>query len=271
MNRLSINEMTTYRWPFEEDVEQYRRAEIPGIGVWRHKLSDFGEERAVELLADAGLEVSNLLWAGGFTGSDGRSFNESVDDAREAIRTTQALRAGCLVVYPGGRGGHTRGHAGRLIKDALDQLLPLAEQLRVTLAIEPMHANYAADWTFLTQSDDVVALINKYNSPWLRMVLDTYHQGHEPDAVERLRELAPLIAIVHLGDGRPSTGPEQERTCLGKGVMPIKEMVQALEAAGYRGYYDLELIGQDIETECYHRIIHQSKLAVERMFQEVAV
>ena len=40
----------------------------------------------IELLADSGLKVSNLLWAGGFTGSDGRSLRESIDDAEEAVR-----------------------------------------------------------------------------------------------------------------------------------------------------------------------------------------
>ena len=74
MPRLSINEITTYRWSFEDDVARYAAAGIPAIGVWRQKLSDYGEEKGVELLADSPLAVSNLLWAGGFTGSDGRSY-----------------------------------------------------------------------------------------------------------------------------------------------------------------------------------------------------
>ena len=80
-------------------------AGIRGIGVWRQKLADYGEEKGVELLAESGLEVSNLLWAGGFTGSDGRTLRESVNDALEAIRLAADLRAGCLVVYSGGRAG----------------------------------------------------------------------------------------------------------------------------------------------------------------------
>src|SRR5215470_16418267 len=107
MARLSMNEMTTYRWSFEEDVVNYRAAGIPAIGVWRQKLSDFGEEKGIELLADSGMTVSNLLWAGGFTGSDGHTFRESMDDASEAIRLAGQLKAGCLIVYSGARAGHT--------------------------------------------------------------------------------------------------------------------------------------------------------------------
>jgi hypothetical protein len=45
MKRLSMNELTTYRWSFEEDVVNYRAAGISAISVWREKIADFGEER----------------------------------------------------------------------------------------------------------------------------------------------------------------------------------------------------------------------------------
>ena len=96
-----MNETTTFRWSFEEDVAHYAAAGIPAIGVWRQKLSDCGHDRGIELLRDSGLKVSHLLWAGGFTGSDGRSYRESVEDAAEAIRTAAALSTHCLVVYSG--------------------------------------------------------------------------------------------------------------------------------------------------------------------------
>ena len=115
MAKLSVSETTTFRWPFEEDVAQYAAAGIPAIGVWRQKLSDCGLPKAVDLLGRSGLNVSHLFWAGGFTGSDGRSFRESVEDATEALRTAAALNCRTLVVYSGPRAGHTHNHARRLL------------------------------------------------------------------------------------------------------------------------------------------------------------
>ena len=92
MAELSISETTTFRWSLEEDVAQYSAAGIPAIGVWRHKLSDCGLPQA-RALAPHGLKVSHLSWAGGFTGSDGRSYRESVEDAAEALRTAAELDA----------------------------------------------------------------------------------------------------------------------------------------------------------------------------------
>src|SRR5258708_2604020 len=128
MAGLSMNEMTTFRWSFEEDVVRYKAAGIEGIGVWRQKLADYGEQRGVELVARSGLTVSNLLWAGGFTGSDGHNYDESMSDAKEAIRLAAALRAGHLVVYSGARNGHTLKHARRLFVGALEELLPFAQE-----------------------------------------------------------------------------------------------------------------------------------------------
>ena len=93
MSRLSMNELTTFRWSFDEDVVQYQRAGYDAIGLWRRKLTDFGEERAVELLAESQLQVSSVFFAGGFTGSDGRSFAESIDDAAAALGRTSCPRS----------------------------------------------------------------------------------------------------------------------------------------------------------------------------------
>ena len=114
---LSLNETTTFRWSFEDDVAHYAAAGIQAIGVWRQKLSDCGQERALELIRQHHLKVSHLFWAGGFTGSEGHSYRESMADTAEALRTAAALGAGCLVVCSGARAGHTFNHARRLVQE----------------------------------------------------------------------------------------------------------------------------------------------------------
>src|SRR5437870_3778625 len=132
MARLSMNELTTYRWSFEDDVRHYVAAGYDGIGVWREKLTDYGEENALRLLAETGLSVSLVSWAGGFTGSDGRSHLDAIEDGLDAVRLAARLHADCLIVHSGARAGHTRNHVRRLFRDALDRLLAAAEPLGVT-------------------------------------------------------------------------------------------------------------------------------------------
>ena len=265
MAGLSINEMTTYRWSFEEDVTQYKAAGIEGIGVWRQKLADYGEQRGIELIAQAGLAVSNLLWAGGFTGSDGRSYQEAVADAREAIRLARALAADCLVVYSGGRNRHTQNHARRLFASALRELLPLAAELDVVLAVEPMHPGCADDWTFLTSLDEALSLVHGLGSPYLKFVFDTYHLGFDPAIVEQIPQVVEHIAVVHLGDARAEPDHEQNRCLLGEGTLPLDKMVKALQDSGYQGRYDVELMGEAVEHRDYQELLDQSKCAYGRL------
>ena len=263
MTLLSMNEITTFRWSFEEDVENYQQAGYQAIGVWRQKLIDNDEDETIDLLAGSGLEVSNLLWAGGFTGSDGRTLAESIEDASEALRLAAALGAGCLVIYPGGRNNHTFRHAGRLLRAALDELLPLSEAVEVPLAIEPMHAACAADWTFLTDLDSVLTLIHEYRSDYVKLAYDTYHFPISKKHL--LTELAPHIGIVHLADRSVTPTFEQDRLPLGHGRLPLREIVTTLQEAGYAGAFDVKLIGPEIETRDYWTLLEQSQLAFSEL------
>ncbi|HBO45610.1 MAG TPA: sugar phosphate isomerase/epimerase [Planctomycetaceae bacterium] len=259
MASLSINETTTYRWSFEEDVTNYRAAGIQNMGVWRRKLSDFGEAKAADLLEESNMRVSCLFWVGGFTGSDGRSYKESVDDAAETLKTAAEIGAKTVIVYSGGRAGHTFNHARRLVKGALAELATRADQLDLTLALEPMHPGCADGWTFLTSLDETLGLLDEIASPRVKLVFDTYHLGQQPEAVDRIEQIASRVALVQLGDAKETPDGEQNRCLLGQGVVPLAQIVAALTAGGYDGHYDVETLGEDVEAIDYRELIENAK------------
>jgi sugar phosphate isomerase/epimerase len=261
MSLLSMNELTTYRWSLGQDLENYREAGYGGIGVWRQKLVDENEDVAIERLTASGLSVSNVSWAGGFTGSDGRTLAESIDDAASAIRLAGSIMASCLVIYSGGRNNHIYRHAGRLLRMALDELLPIAEMWEVPLAIEPMHPACATDWTFLTSLDSAIDLVEQVDSPFLKIAYDTYHFPLGSRRSQQLAALAPHLGIVFLGDRLQPASAEQERCPLGHGRLPLVEIISTLQDAGYTGAYDVKLMGPDIETCDYWTLLEQSQVA----------
>lgn len=268
MAELSMNETTTFRWSFEEDVAKYAAAGISAIGVWRQKLSDCGPTKARDLLDQHGLKVSHLFWAGGFTGSDGRTHRESVEDAAEALRTAAELGCRTLVVNTGPRAGHTYKHARRLVQTALAELVPQACELDVTLAVEAMRDGCADEWTFLTTLDETLQFLAEVASPQVKMVLDTYHLGQEGGLADRLAAIVPQVAIVQLGDARRPPVGEQNRCRLGEGVVPLVEIIAALKAAGYDGYYDVELLGEELETADYPSLLRHAKEAFAKLVGE---
>ena len=269
MALLSMNEVTTYRWSLEQDLKRYRKAGFEAIGVWRQKMQDCGEDRAVDLVAESGLRVSNLSWAGGFTGSDGRTLEESVRDALQAVRVAAELDAGCLVLYAGGRNNHTSRHAMRVLRAALDRVLDVAADYDVTLALEPMHPACAADWTFITDLSAALELVESFRTPYLKLVFDTYHFGSAALEENLLADLAPHVAVVHLGDRREPHSIDQHRVPLGSGRLPLWDLIRRLGEAGYAGDFDVELIGPEIEPARYDDLLRASQAFYERALAPV--
>ncbi len=265
MVRMSMNELSTYSWTFDEDVLRYAEAGYEAIGVWRSKLTDFGEEKGAELIRDQQLQVSNLLWAGGFTGSDGRRYRESIEDAIEAIHLADEIGAECLVVYTGSRLGHTYNHARRMSRNALLELAPIAEACGVTLAIEPVASQCDGEWTFLHDLETANEFLDELNAPTVKLAFDTYHLGQSHVDLRQIEAIGSRVAVVHLGDAHHLPQGEQNRCLLGEGRVPIGDIVAALVEGGFRGYCDVKLFGEDLEMVPYEQVLEHSRAALSQL------
>ena len=144
-------------------------------------------------------------------------------------------------------------------------MLELATVAEVTLAIEPMHPACAIEWTFLTDLESTIEFIESFHSPHLKLVLDTYHFGNDEAVWRCLPEVARHTAVVHLGDRRLAHTLDQERCPLGDGKVPLADMVSQLQAAGYDGDFDVELMGQEILPGCYEQLLDDSRKQFERL------
>lgn len=233
------------------------------MGVWRYKLQEYGEDKAVELLREHGMAVSSLHWAGGFTGADGRSYRESMHDALDAIELAANLNAGCLIILAGSRGGHTRNHSRRILKCALRELSEAASSCGVQLAVEPMHVGCAQEWTFLTELPETLDVIASIDNDNIGIVFDCYHMAQNQDVLHWLPSLVPMIRLVQMGDAKSAPMGEQNRCVLGQGMLPLCNIVQTLEANQYTGFYEIELLGEEVEHIDYETVLDQSADALQ--------
>jgi sugar phosphate isomerase/epimerase len=147
----------------------------------------------------------------------------------------------------------------------LSELTPVAAELGVLLAVEPMHPGCAGAWTFLTSLDNTLQFLDEIDGNDVRLVFDTYHLAQQRGVLEFLPKIAPRIAIVQLGDAKCPPCGEQNRCRLGDGCLPLRDIITTLIELGYSGYFDVELMGEEIESSDYHELLAQSQLAFNKL------
>ncbi len=117
------------------EAEQLHHRGVRYVCVRRQQILFIGEHVIHDILADAGITVSCLGFAGGFTGSMGMSFESATNDARRSIDLAADLGAHAVVIVPGEQGLHTYRHAEKTIRMGLRSVAQYATQKRIRLLI----------------------------------------------------------------------------------------------------------------------------------------
>lgn len=253
--RLSLNQMTTPRWCLEEDLENYSDAGLSAIGLNWQKFDDEALAAEVDRIRRSRLKVSSLGWCGGFTGGGGQSFPESMIDARRKLRIARQIDAQALVVIPGVQFTHIRSHAMRLAMQAVKELCDAAADCDVRIALQPMATLFFKNWSFLNRLDETLKILDRVNCPSAQLCFGTYHLWKEPRLLEMLPQIVDRIAVVQLSDWREPPRSENDRLLPGDGTIPLREIITALEQAGYQGMYEVEVWSRDLWKMEHHELV----------------
>jgi sugar phosphate isomerase/epimerase len=250
LDRAGLCQSTTAPWRFDEDVRHYSLAKWSTIGVWLQKLADdsIGQIRfpaplpsrerlraGTKAIRSAELSVSHLVGSGFYTDTDAEARRRSVDHTVAALGVADSLSARCLVVVPGRLNGLSRARALDLSAAAITAALERSDGSTVSLAIEPV-----TDVDFITTLDDALDLADLVDHDRVGVLPDSFHVLRDPGSPEAIERAAGRILAVHLadaeGDGTWARLPP------GEGRLALADFVTRIEAGGYRGTYDVELI-----------------------------
>jgi sugar phosphate isomerase/epimerase len=255
---VAISQLSAPRLDLERELAHATAAGLDAISLWRPKLSDAGLGTVATQLACARVRVSSLQWAGGFTAGDGRSFDESLEDAVEAIETARLIAAPVLVVHTGCRGGHTRAHAARLVRDALETLAPVAHEANVTLALRPIHAAVAPGGSLLTSLAAACDFVDGIDHPAVGLAVDLWQFGDAPDLVPMLPRVAARAASVQVADRAGPPSPHADRLPAGHGTLPLERLVEGLCRHGYAGDFEFDPVGEAVESLGHAAVVRET-------------
>jgi len=246
---LSLNTATVReKWSLREMIEGCARRGIRGISPWRDKLAQLGVKEAARLVRDNGLTVTGLCRGGMFPAADRKGRQAAFDDNLRAIDEAAALGARCLVLVVGGLPAGSKDLAGarEMVRDGVGETLERARGAGVPLAIEPLHPMYCADRACvntLAQALDLCDELDSSKGGALGVAVDVYHLWWDPQLKQQIERAGDKrLLAYHVCDWlNPTTDLLNDRGMMGDGVIDLPLIRSWMEAAGYRGFHEVEI------------------------------
>ena len=236
-------------------LEALQRHGISVVSPWREQIAETGLKQAAKALRDGGFSLSGYCRAGLFP-TDPERRREVRDDNRRAVDEAAELGAACLVVvvgglpqftHPGAKPSKDIGAARAEVHDGLATLLEYAEKAGVKLGLEPLHPISAAQRSCvntLRQALDMCDQLDPDRSRGLGVTVDVYHVWWDFEVYEQIRRIGPdRLLAFHVSDWLvPTDHMLAGRGMMGDGVIEIAKLRDAVEAVGYSGAIEVEVL-----------------------------
>ena len=218
-DRLAISEVTTPSTSFEEHLRTYSDVGIAAISIAQGKLDPTKADeqlRALEascLQCSAGLPAHIGVLPTGAACPGPTDLDERLELVSSAIRDFAPFRPSTLVVVSGALGDYAPAEARRIAVEGLRELARVAAEFELSLRLESVRP------------------------------------GHDPVGLRRCSRQHPSCCTA--GERcasqrhyRKRRGP-RDRFFPGDGVIDLPAIIEALEAGGYEGFYDIEIFSDD--------------------------
>jgi len=191
----------------------------------------------------AGVRIHSVMnqahWKFPLSASDPAVVAESIKGMETSLENARFWGADAVLLVPAVVSPQTRyQEAWRRSQEQIRKLLPLAEKLKVVIAIENV-------WNkFLLSPLEMARYVDEFKSPWVRTYFDVGNVVLFGFPQDWIRTLGKRIAKVHLKDFRFQK-MQAEFVALREGAIDWPEVHKALGEAGFAGTATVELPGGD--------------------------
>jgi sugar phosphate isomerase/epimerase len=245
--KISISCPTTYTATIDEDIENFAAAGATGIGLWEYKLGTGRDAEILDEMRAAGLaatlccaEVPSVIPDPFFaTPADPA---ERVEAMCAAVRRFAPFEPAGILVTTGEPGTYEEAEARRIVVDGIKVVAAFAADLGITLGLEPYRKTSG---TLVTSLPETVAMVEEIGAPNVKIIVDAWHAWDLPGIHDDLKTYADRFVGVQLNDWREPTRGWCDRVLPGEGSIDLHGFLGALNAAGYDGWYDVEVFSDD--------------------------
>jgi sugar phosphate isomerase/epimerase len=136
--------------------------------------------------------------------------------------------------------------ARQQVEDGIRALLPYAQERGVRLAIEPLHPMFAGDRSVVVTLGQANALAARLSAV-VGVAVDVYHVWWDPDVYAEIARAAGSIVGFHVSDWlAPPPHHLLGRGVMGDGLIELRRLREAVDAAGYSGPIEVEIFNQHV-------------------------
>lgn len=249
--RLSVNQMTFAGTTFENDVQTCRDVGILGLGVEARKLEDGRDEEFAELLATADIQATlcvpespSILPVALFGGSQDPRVR--LGEMIASIRRFERFRPAQFITLTGVDGSRAEAEQRRTVVEGYRRVGAAAAEAGALVGIEPIRARFAPESSIVSSVEEAADLVDEIGMPNVGIVYDVWHHFDSPTLLADIESYSSLFTIVQLGDAPRGDHHGINRSIPGDGVVPLGSILDALERAGYTGWFDLELLADPV-------------------------
>ena len=235
--RIGVCEGVLRSGSFEEDVASASAAGVHGLGLSSGAVDPVGVGRAAQLLADAGMVPSSHMTDIEILVSP----RDSPEDPWRAIEVAAGLGAPGVLVRTGPLGDRTIEDADRRCVEWFAEMGSVAAQHGVRLMLEPMHP-LLRPFSYVHTLRHAYELVAEAEAAGI--CADVGHLWWDRHLIDDFAAQVDRIVTVQVTDVNIEGLEHQlyEREQLGRGELPLPQLLSAFEAAGYKGFYEIEIL-----------------------------
>jgi len=259
-DQLAIHTFTNQPWSIDECIENYARAGIGGISIWRETVAGENLKKVRSHLEDSGLTPVSLVRGGFFTGNSSHDRETSITKNLEALTEAEILGLPMIVLVCGATIGQSPDENLEQIEAGIRKLIPKAEATGIKLAIEPLHPMYAGDRSAVASLRDANLLAQRINHPLIGIAIDTFHVWWEINLEAEIKTCAANghLFAFHICEFKPDfEHPLLDRGLPGEGVNATPRILQMVRSTGFNGPTEVEIFSRKYWAMNQHEFLQK--------------
>jgi sugar phosphate isomerase/epimerase len=259
--RISVNSICFFNYSLQQQAGCWRSLDASRVSLAGPHIETEGLAQARAALATGDYRVETIVHP--FTPAqrldpDRSTWNEPRARLSAQISAAKALQAQSIYMTTGGHGKLTWEQAAETFAAAIAPCVEQARSEGIALMIENAPPQYA-DLHIAHNLRDTVTLAQMAD---IGVCIDLFSCWTEAGLRQTMERAAPLCQLVQVSDYVCGDRALPARAVPGDGDMPLPRLLDWILTAGYRGAFDLELLGPRIDGEGHLEATRRAATAV---------